>query len=162
MFSPDYVYRYVLERRGVGGMLGDYLAGRRLTFIMLNPSTADAFKSDPTVTRCLGYAAIWGYDHLTILNLFAYRSTDPRLLLNVDDPIGPLNDRLIVSLVQESQLIVCAWGNHGLYLNRGEEVRQLIVATGLFAYALAVNKTGEPKHPLYCPAAIKREDLVSL
>ena len=28
----------------------------RMTFVMLNPSTADAVKSDATITRCIGFA----------------------------------------------------------------------------------------------------------
>lgn len=47
-FSPDRVYRYALTRRW-----SDWPPA---VFIMLNPSTADAFVEDPTIRRCLGFA----------------------------------------------------------------------------------------------------------
>ena len=43
-FSPDRVYRYWLEIR--------WANGRAINFLMLNPSTADEKKNDPTVERC--------------------------------------------------------------------------------------------------------------
>lgn len=60
-------------------------------FIMLNPSKADAETDDNTVRRCIGFAKSWGYGGIYICNLFAYRSTDPKVLLKVDNPFGDQN-----------------------------------------------------------------------
>jgi hypothetical protein len=47
-FSPDRTFRYALER--------SWGIGPTLLFIGLNPSTADEYTNDPTVTRCQNYA----------------------------------------------------------------------------------------------------------
>jgi hypothetical protein len=70
VFSADGRYRYRLTR-DLGGKT-------TVTFIMLNPSTADANLDDPTIRRCKGFAKDWGYGRLIIVNLFAFRATDPR------------------------------------------------------------------------------------
>ena len=62
-------YRYVLERQ-IGA--GD----RVVLFVMLNPSTADAFKDDPTVIQCCKFASRWGFDRVHVVNMFALRATD--------------------------------------------------------------------------------------
>jgi hypothetical protein len=74
-------YRYTLSRVW-NGNLG------RVVFILLNPSTADAFKDDPTVKKCISFAKHWNFGSLEIVNLFAYRSTDAKYLKNISDPVG--------------------------------------------------------------------------
>lgn len=68
----------------------------RVCFVMLNPSTADASANDPTIVRCRNFAYSWNYGSLEVVNLFAYRATNPRVLRTVQDPIGPENDRHII------------------------------------------------------------------
>src|SRR5579885_902200 len=103
-FSEDRRYRYTLTR-----VWGDQ-AGERCAFILLNPSTADAEKDDPTIRRCISYARRWGFAGLEILNLFAWRSTDPRALRMVPDPVGPMNLANIVAVTRSTPRIVCGWG----------------------------------------------------
>src|SRR5262245_40859152 len=85
VFSSCGTYRYVL-RREIGP--GDTTA----TFIMLNPSTADAARDHPTIRRCIGFARRWGCGQLVCLNLFAFRATDPARLKCAADPVGPRNE----------------------------------------------------------------------
>ena len=120
-------------------------------FLMLNPSTADEVQSDPTVTRCKNYAKLWGYNRIYICNIFAYRSTDAFVLYKIEDPIGELNNNYILNIAGLVDTVVCAWGNHGEYQNRGREVVKLLTDAGYNdkLYALKVNKTGHPAHPLY-------------
>jgi len=131
-------YRYELRRiwqpkRGV------------VLFVMLNPSTADANIDDNTIRRCMGYAATWGKGGIVVGNLFAYRATKPTDLKKAFDPVGPLNDKYLRAMSDKAKITVCAWGNHGKYLNRDKAVLSLIKDPR----CLAINKTGTPKHPLF-------------
>lgn len=135
-------YRYALERNW-----GGY--AKVVAFIMLNPSTADATKDDPTIRRCIGFAKAWGCTGLRVLNLFALRSTDPKALYSHPDPIGPENDDYLREWSADSQIVVAAWGVHGKLRGRGTKVRGMV--PGL--QALGVTKDGHPKHPLYVAAA---------
>lgn len=139
-FSPDMRYRYALSRR--------WGPGSTVVFVMLNPSTADAFKVDPTVNRCLGFARAWGHEELVVLNLFALRSTDPKALYTAKHPVGGLNDSAL-ALIPTEATVVCAWGVHGALNNRGAQVREMLTGWGRELHHLGLTRDGEPKHPLY-------------
>lgn len=137
-------YRYRLWRRwDRGAPVG--------CFLMLNPSTATELVLDPTVTRCQRYLERWGYGGMEILNLFAYRATDPLAMKAQADPVGPGNDAHIRAVAAAADLVVCAWGTHGAYQGRAEAVRDMLLADGVRLYALRLTKTGQPSHPLYLP-----------
>jgi len=114
-------------------------------FVMLNPSTADADIDDPTIRRCMGFAATWGYGGIIVGNLFAYRATDPNFLKIIQDPVGPMNDEFLKVMSERADITICAWGDHGRYLNRGSAILRLLDVPN----CLAINKSGSPKHPLY-------------
>lgn len=139
-----YRYRYDLE-------IGDWIR-QRCTFLMLNPSTADEDSPDPTVARCIGFARSFGYDRLTVVNLFALRATDPKVMLAHADPIGPRNDYHIDRAIEMSALVVCAWGNHGKHRDRARRVADRLAAWGIPLHCLGTNADGSPKHPLYLKA----------
>lgn len=128
-------------------------------FVLLNPSTADETANDPTITRCIGFARRWGFGSLLAVNIFALRSTDPKGLRRVDDPVGPGNDRAIRRLVRSADLVVAAWGGHGRYLGRGERVRAMLPDD---AVCLGVNADGAPKHPLYLKNSTRPRPLPAL
>lgn len=153
-FSPDRVYRYRLERRIAQPPTGS------LCFILLNPSTADETQNDPTIRRCMGYAAAWGYSRLIVVNLFAYRSTDPRQLRRVGDPYGPDNARQIISAAQAADHVVAGWGAHGAYQNAGRNTIMRLRYKGVPVHALGLTKAGEPVHPLYQRADLRAEILL--
>src|SRR5207253_9302632 len=82
-FSEDGLYRYSLTREILNpgiGCLDEDERGGTVTFVGLNPSTADATQDDPTIRRCIRFAREWGFDRLKMVNLYAYRATDPREL----------------------------------------------------------------------------------
>jgi hypothetical protein len=138
-------YRYHLSRTiGDGG-------GRHATFIMLNPSTADAEIDDPTIRKCVGFATRWDCRDLQVVNLFAYRTTRPAELGSAPDPVGPINQEYIRRTVAMANgPIICAWGAHGGYLRQNETVLSWI--GGLCVpMCLGVTKQGHPRHPLYVP-----------
>ncbi|MEZ8851798.1 DUF1643 domain-containing protein [Vibrio cyclitrophicus] len=119
-------------------------------FIGLNPSTADETEDDPTIRRCINFAKSWGYGGLCIANLFAYRATQPEDMKKALDPIGDKNDETLILLAQNAGVIVGAWGNDGVFLNRSEDIRALIPELSV----LKVNKSGEPAHPLYLKSTL--------
>jgi hypothetical protein len=137
-FSPDRKHRYTLWR------IWDESKPYAM-FIGLNPSTADEVKNDPTVTRCLGYAKKWGFGGLYMMNIFAFRSTDPKKLKFVVDPVGEKNDYWLKKIAKDAGIVVAAWGNHGSFLERAKEVSTLIPKI----HCLKLNKNGQPAHPLY-------------
>jgi hypothetical protein len=122
-------------------------------FLMLNPSTADEVKLDPSCTRAREYAKAWGYGALVVTNLFGWRATFPKDLLIQKDPVGRGNDKAIVAAARSADLVVCAWGNHGLHNNRSSEVRALL--KGINLHFLRLNGNGEPAHPLYLPSLLQ-------
>lgn len=146
-FDRTRTFRYSLHRRWSPGP-------RRACFCLLNPSTADARRNDPTVRRCIGYAQDWGFDSLEVVNIFAYRSTDPSALTRCDDPVGPGNDRAIVRAAKRAELLVLGWGAHGQLLDRGQRVIDLVCEHAR-PLCLGLTATGQPKHPLYLPKSAR-------
>ncbi len=120
-------------------------------FIGLNPSTADATDDDPTLTRCINFAKSWGYGALNMANLFAFRATKPSDMFRALDPIGNRNNYWLKRLYKNSDLVVAAWGNDGIYLHRSKYVKEML--TNL--HYLKLNASNEPAHPLYLKANLK-------
>lgn len=143
--SEDGVYRYDLVRHT--GVLG---ASDTVVFVLLNPSTADASKDDPTVRRCMGYTNRWGYERLVICNLFAYRATEPRELLHTPDPVGPDNDVVLASWCVRNPVVV-GWGNvpRPLQPRAAAVLAMLAQRPSRPVWCLGTTKGGEPRHPLY-------------
>lgn len=152
IISPDGLYRYKLGRTWDPRIVP-------ATFIMLNPSTADAEVDDRTIGRCMSFAREWGCGGLIVVNLYAYRSTMPERLWAPDvlDPVGPENDRHITDVTDRSFLdfpgnpcprgpLVAAWGVNA----RPDRVAQVLALPGMDQIqCLGVTKDGHPGHPLY-------------
>ena len=124
-------------------------------FLMLNPSTADEVKLDPSCTRARDYALRWGFGGLLVTNIFAWRATDPEEMKAARDPLGRGNDRAILRAAREAAIVVCAWGNHGAHRSRAGQVRTLLERENIPLYMLRLNGGGEPAHPLYLPARLE-------
>ncbi len=126
-------------------------------FIMLNPSTADGERDDPTIRRCVAFAKAWGYDRMDVVNLFAWRATKPADLLAVnhpDDPVGVNNKDHIEAAARKAGIIICAWGAHGSHLGQDETTLGWLTDTQLRrCHTLKVTKDGHPGHPLYIAAS---------
>jgi hypothetical protein len=120
-----------------------------LMVIGLNPSTADESKLDPTLKRCVAFAHSWGYGGFVMANLFAFRATDPLDMKACLEPVGPDNDTFLIELAFACKLVLAAWGTHGGWLGRDDEVIDLLTSRGVNLACLALTKFGFPKHPLY-------------
>ncbi|GAB6051886.1 DUF1643 domain-containing protein [Magnetospira thiophila] len=141
-------YRYRLTRK--------WGEGKTCGFVMLNPSTADSIEDDPTIRRCINYARSWGFGGLIVVNIFAYRATDPESMKAAIDPVGPDNKEHVQSVAKLVSAcggpMVCAWGNNGTYKGQDKVVRQWFEEVGVVPMALAVTNCGQPRHPLYLKA----------
>lgn len=140
-FSPCRTYRYALWRHWDWQGYANCVA-----FIGLNPSTADEVIDDPTIRRCIGFAKAWGYGGLYMLNLFAFRATDPAVMKAAADPIGPTNNEQLAYYQTHVGLTIAAWGRHGSHGGRSTGIRGVLRGP---VHCLGTNKDGSPKHPLY-------------
>lgn len=145
-FSPCMAYRYSLWRK-----VSDLPSS--VAFIGLNPSTADHEVNDPTVTRCINYAKAWGAGRFYMLNLFAWRDTDPKLMKAAIEPIGIENNETLKTITWGCAIVVAAWGTHGKFKQRGDQVLNLLRDINL--HCLKTTKAGCPQHPLYLKAELK-------
>ena len=143
IISKDKIYRYKLSRTWDS-------TKPTILFIGLNPSIADENVDDPTITRCINFVKDWGYGTLLMANLFAFRSTYPKDIYLIDDPIGKDNDHYLLECVTQSDLIVACWRNNGTYMNREKVITELVPNL----YCLQKNKNGTPHHPLRPPRNI--------
>lgn len=139
IFSACKNYRYTLWRK--------WGEGRTVAFCLLNPSTADARRNDPTVTRCIARAKAMGYAGIEVVNIFAWKSTDPKQLQFIRDPVGKMNDKFLLAAMENNDKLICGWGTHGWLNNRQKEVLKLF--KNCDKYVLAFNQNHTPKHPLY-------------
>jgi hypothetical protein len=138
-------YRYTLSRTWDASK--DHVC-----WVMLNPSTADATKDDPTIRRCMGFAQRWGYGGIVVVNIFALRATKPEALRRHPEPVGrPENDRVIVAEAARAARVMAAWGEYGRWAGRNLEVRKLLKDIHVECLAQTFNR--DPRHPLYVAGA---------
>lgn len=129
-----------------------------LFFLMANPSVADSSIDDPTIRRCLGFARRERASGIRVVNLCAFRATDPKALVAAakagGDVIGPLNEQYIRTAASFGP-IVAAWGRpSGPFMKaRAAYVSALLKAWGVEARCLGKTDSGQPRHPLMLPSA---------
>lgn len=156
-------YRYWLTRNW-SSELNEH---KKLVFIMLNPSTADAIDDDPTIRKCKGFAERLGFKGFKVVNLFSYRATNPKDLIKASkngvNIVGISNYEEIKIAVFKARTVIVAWGANGdnTYLN-GQAIAmmkdlQLWVPNKI--KALSLTKSGQPCHPLMLPYSCKLIDL---
>lgn len=155
-FSSDRRHRWWLTR--------EWGKGPWCAVIGLNPSTADENQNDPTIRRCITFAQSWEHGGLLMLNLYAYRATDPRDLWAARkhglDIIGDRNyytDLLHCATVEFPQVsrIVAAWGNAGG--ERGINLGIMAKDAKIKLDCLMKSAKGVPLHPLYLPSGLFAE-----
>ena len=128
-----------------------------LVWLMLNPSTADASQDDATMRKCMSYARKWGYGGITVINVYALRSRDPKNLWKVSDPVGPHNNRWISLWMgyarRRGSKIICGWSKHP----KPERIDEILEIAENERVDLEVVEMGQhgPKHPLYLKGDLK-------
>lgn len=150
-------YRYWLHRDFGDAMFPPHNKGP-LVWCMLNPSTADADIDDATIRKCLGFTDRFGYASMMVVNLYAFRATDPGQLANAMGANGPDNDFWLQTAAKDRP-VICAWGSHRMAnVGRTAEVRRWFeAANGGQVYSIGKTKGGCPRHPLYVPYTAKME-----
>lgn len=156
-FSPCGRYRFELRRQWVDGPVP-----RTVTFVMLNPSTADAEQDDPTIRKCIGFAQRWEFEALVVVNVLAYCATKPDDIPSYSGmAIGIDNRKWLQSAILESELIVPAWGRERTQFTRAYKIARSVlycmtIRSQQPTECLGFNRDGSPKHPLYIPYTADR------
>ena len=134
-------------------------------WVMLNPSTADDETDDATIRKCVGFAKRWGCGGIEVVNLFAFRATDPRELSEVADPVGPRNSLAIRDALAGvgHDVKIVAWGGSvkARQMRRFLELRarRFREEVGHHGFrCLGTTKFGQPRHPLMLAYATPRID----
>lgn len=148
VLSNDRRYRYELTRSWAPEK-------GRICWVMLNPSTAAEDFDDPTIRRCLRFTDGFLKGELIVVNLCAYRATNPRDLLDVDPTmaVGPDNGEYMYKALKTSDIVIAAWGCVAPALARwADYVVKLAKKEEIEFKCLGYNGDGSPKHPLYVAA----------
>jgi len=162
VFSGDRVYRYCLSVKYIDTLL-DSGRGKELVVIMKNPSAADHAMADATIRKVetFVYNRFTDVRWLHILNIFAYRATDPQDLNAAYSEKGALyvigkeNDYVITETIRAADYILLGWGNNSgidlrLYEERIYRVKQILqlVPAGKLFVVRGQNQTKQPLHGL--------------
>ena len=143
--SADGRYRYSLTRR--------WGPGPQMLWVMLNPSTADVTTNDNTIRRCIGYAKREQCDAIRVVNLFALRNRNPKVI--IADPysaVGPGNVEYLRDAFARAavagEMIVAGWG---CTVSPQIALSLLPTLDGQFLTMMCLGQTrdGSPRHPLY-------------
>jgi hypothetical protein len=102
----------------------------------------------------MNYVSRWGGNKLIMVNLFAFRSTDPEVLTrylrnggDYDGLIGgPENKEALDDAYIEAGVTVAAWGSRFHSTAPAIKIREDYKEK---LFALKLNKNGAPAHPLY-------------
>ena len=159
LFSECGSYRWILKR--------DLIKGEKtLVFIGLNPSKANLFNNDQTLTRIINFCSRWKYKNIYVINLFGLISKSPCQLLKSMDPVGKNNNLITLKALEfwrknSNCDLWLGWGDKGKLYGRDLEVLKLIKNFSNFkskennyskrVLTLGLSKKGNPRHPLYMP-----------
>lgn len=133
--------------------------GRLLAVVMLNPSTADADKDDPTIRKVTGFAIRNGYRGYVVVNLFGYRATAPRKLseairdgrATLDDPENLAAFAWAMGICDD---VLVAWGG-SLHVDISAQMLATLNACTGSIWCLGYTAGRQPRHPLMLPYSTK-------
>ena len=141
LYSRDMLFRYAFGR-----WWGSTDIATTAVWVLLNPATGDTEqRRRPTLERCISRSRSAGYTGVVIVNLFAFRDTNPRNLRTAADAVGPANDEVLRVITTAGAQTIAAWGAHGRLRGRSGQVGPLLDSP----MCLGTTRRGEPRHPLY-------------
>lgn len=153
--SPCGMFRWTLKRF--------WHAGPYVCWVMLNPSTADAERDDPTIREVIRFTRLWGYQGLVVVNLYPFRSSSPAVCRRWSEQNEYANDvndaldhnrKVILDVTNDADLIMAAWGAppwaHGWSEVIADDIRGTFDHGGPVRqiHCLGTTQDGSPKHPL--------------
>jgi hypothetical protein len=144
-------YRYRLDRKWSGDP--------PMLVCMLNPSTADAERDDPTITKLIGFANRFGFGHLIVVNLYPFRATKPADLKAAHYPNPSNNASVIHAAVRQVKqphdalpgMTFCAWGANARGRPEAAHFLAGLCEESMTPFAFRLLSDGTPEHPLYIP-----------
>lgn len=148
----DFRYLLTLESKST-------LQHKTVTVILKNPSIADVNVDDNTLRSVRNRLVEKGYNKIHLVNLFAYRSTEPKDLNDAlkkkgyEYVVGGLRaNEIIIESIQQSDLVLLAWGKpNGIqkmsYDNRIKEIQTLLKGYATYCYG-SPPQDSYPKHGL--------------
>jgi hypothetical protein len=140
-FDESGKYRYSLWRTWS-------LYQPHIVYVLLNPSTADEHRNDPTLRRCIEFARAWQFGSVEVVNLFAYRAPNANELLKIYDPVGVENNYYLTQAIEQCSTVVVGWGTNGTLFGRDRQVLSML-SVMKEVYCLGATRDGHPRHPLY-------------
>lgn len=142
-------YRYRLERQ----LKGQWEPWNNdvIAYFGINPSTADAEIDDQTVKKWMGFTCINGGSRFIAGNVFAYRSTDVKMLGKVEDPIGPENAHHLRAIIDEADILVPCWGDSSKLpkhlRHHLDRMILMLTCSGKPVMCFGYTNNGDPLHP---------------
>lgn len=122
------IFRYRLEARKDGASKSP----KTVCAVMQNPSYACveiADKSVQVLERVVfekGLVEFNGIERLIVVNQFAFIQTND--FVGTDDQIGEKNDETIDRAVDESEIVLIAWGKENGFVERKERILEIVRA----------------------------------
>ena len=159
-FTPDRRYRRSLWRT-LDRALGQPAAPGTAVFLGFNPSTGDEREDDLSITKSLEYtrrlavARSLPLGRVRWVNPFALVSSDPRALLEANDPIGPGNEEALDRAFAEAAVVVAVCGSLAEGMPRPfrdyavahvREVLRRAIVRAPAVVCLGVGRGGGPRH----------------
>jgi len=141
-------FRYALTRR--------WGAGPVVAWLMLNPSTADAERDDPTLRRIMDWADAWGYHGVSVVNVYPYRTSKPAELwrwLGADhesaerEHTTQINCAKINQAAKQAALRMVGFGADVANVDR-LTLADALTAFGEGVMCMGTNQHGWPLHPM--------------
>ncbi|WP_024851269.1 DUF1643 domain-containing protein [Hydrogenovibrio kuenenii] len=120
------IFRYRLEARKDGASSKP----RTVCAVMQNPSYASveiADKSVQVLERVVfekGLVEFNGIERLIVVNQFAFIQTND--FIGTDDQIGERNDQAIEKAIDESEIVLIAWGKDNGFVQRQERILEIV------------------------------------
>jgi len=130
--------------------------GKKILFLMCNPSTADLYKEDTTTRNLKKWAKQNGVGVIIVGNIYAYRTSRPEALqsLKVAEAVGEKNIDAIIRASSEADEVIIAWGDPPKsrpifeFNKLKNEILEIIKKKHSNVYRIGTKtKSGQPRHP---------------